>query len=107
MAEYHDLMGGRLHLYQRERSRYWQASTYLAGKERRVSTKQESLARAKDVAEDWYLELMGKFRGGELRDGKTFKFAADKFLPEYEVITQGERNPRYVKQHGDRLNKHL
>jgi hypothetical protein len=107
MPAYHDLLDGRLHLYQRERSRYWQCSTYLAGKERRASTKEESFARAKDCALDWYLTLMGKFRGGELRDGKTFKHAAEKFLPEYEVLTQGERNPRYVKQHGDRLRVHL
>ena len=53
MAESHDLMGGKLHVYKRENSDVWQCSTYMAGKNHRVSTKEESLARAKDFAEDW------------------------------------------------------
>jgi hypothetical protein len=52
----HKLMGGKLHLYKRDRSRYWQCSTYLGGRDRRTSTKLEGLAQAKDFAEDWYLE---------------------------------------------------
>ena len=48
--ETHDLMGGKLHVYKRENSRYWQCSTYLAGKNRRMTTKEESLAHAKDAA---------------------------------------------------------
>ncbi len=36
-------------------SSHWQCSTYLAGKNWRVSTKEDSLALAKDFAEDWYL----------------------------------------------------
>src|ERR1700722_8735543 len=100
-------MGGKLHLYRRERSRFWQASTYLAGKNRRISTKEESLSHAKDFAEDWYLELRGKSRVGQLKVGKTFKQAADQFLIEYEVITAGERNPDYVEGFGLRLRVHL
>ena len=34
MAEQHDLMGGKLHVYRREDSGYWQCSTYLAGNRR-------------------------------------------------------------------------
>ena len=107
MTEYHDLLGGRLHLYQRPRSRFWQCSTYVSGRERRASTKEESYARAKDIAEDWYLTLMGKYRAGELKDGKTFKKAAEQFQHEYEVITQGERSPKYVKLQNEKLRVHL
>lgn len=57
MAEQHDLMGGKLHLYKRENSSNWQCSTYLAGKNWRKTTDEDSLSRAKDIAEDWYLEL--------------------------------------------------
>ena len=56
MAEDHQLMGGKLHVYRRENSGNWQCSTYLAGKNWRVSTKEDSLSHAKDFAEDWYLE---------------------------------------------------
>jgi hypothetical protein len=64
---HHILMEGKLHLYKRENSRHWQCSTYLAGKNRRVTTKEESLAQAKDFAEDWFLELKGKHRRGEVK----------------------------------------
>ena len=63
--------------------------------------------QAKDIAEDWYLGLKGKFRAGELKHGKTFKVAAEQFRREYEALTAGERNPKYVKGHWDRLRVHL
>lgn len=107
MKEQHELMGGKLHLYRRENSGYWQCSTYLAGKNWRVSTKEDSLALAKDFAEDWYLGLKGKNRAGMLKVGKTFKHAADRFLEEYEIITAGERNAEYVESFEIRLRVHL
>ena len=44
--ETHDLMGGKLHVYKRDNSRYWQCSTYLAGKNWRMTTKTDSLDTA-------------------------------------------------------------
>ncbi|MDP2621368.1 MAG: site-specific integrase [Hyphomicrobiales bacterium] len=104
---HHTLMGGRLHVYRRENSRFWQCSTYLAGKNRRTSTKEESLSLAKEIAEDWFLTLKGKARSGEINDEKTFREAADQFVREYGIITQGERNPQYVAGNERRLNLHL
>lgn len=103
----HTILGGKVHVYKRGRSRYWQCSAYIAGKNRRASTKQESLAQAKDFAEDWYLDLRGKSSRGELKTEKTFKQAAEQFLREYEVITEGQRHPGYVDGHERRLNLHL
>jgi len=107
VVDYHHLYDGRLHVYKRELSRFWQCSTRLEGKEWRVSTRTDSFPEAKLFAEDWYLTLRGKQKAGVLKVGKTFKQAADQFLHEYEAITQGERSPRYVKGHGDRLRVHL
>ena len=107
MTEQHELMGGKLHVYRRDNSGYWQCSTYLAGKNWRVSTKEDSLAVAKQFAEDWYLSLRGKNIAGELPTGRRFKQAADQFLLEYEVITAGERSPKYVAGMRDRLRVHL
>ncbi len=76
VAAKHTLMGGKLHVYRRENSGQWQCSTYLAGKNHRVSTKTDSLAHAKDFAQDWFLELHGKHRRGEVQTEKTFKVAA-------------------------------
>lgn len=103
----HTLMGGKLHVYRRENSGLWQCSTYLAGKNHRVSTKTDSLAHAKDFAQDWYLELHGKHRRGEVKAEKTFKTAAAVFEREYEIITDGERSPAYVRGHKDRIRLHL
>jgi integrase len=107
MTEKHELMGGKLHVYRRENSGCWQCSTYLAGKNWRVSTKEDSLALAKDFAQDWYLGLMGKSRAGILKVGKTFKHAAELFVQEYEVITAGDRNPKYITDIQGILRVHL
>lgn len=103
----HTLMGGKLHVYKRENSEYWQCSTYLAGKNRRVSTKEESLSKAKDFAEDWYLELHGKHKRGEVKNEKTFRKAVAQFLREYDFITEGQRNQKYVENQRMRLEVHL
>lgn len=107
MAEHHEMLGGKLHVYKRENSTYWQASTYLHGKNWRVTTKQDSLAHAMDFAEDWYLGLRGKARNDELKVGKKFRDAAKHFLSEYLILIQGERNERYVEGYKIKLRVHL
>ncbi|MEM7441393.1 MAG: hypothetical protein AAF393_17510 [Pseudomonadota bacterium] len=91
MAEKHSILGGKVHVYKREHSSVWQCSSYFEGKNRRVSNKEESLARAKELAEDWYLELRGKKSRGELLSEHTFAHAADRSMKEYELMTAGER----------------
>jgi integrase len=103
----HELMGGKLHVYKRDNSRFWQCATYLAGRNQRVTTKQESLAQAKDFAEDWYLGLRAKDRLGLIKNEKTFRHAAAQFLKEYEIITEGTRSPKWVEGYGIRLRLHL
>ena len=105
--EKHTLLGGKLHVYKRPGSQVWQCSAYLAGKNRRVSTKEKSLAHAKEFAEDWYLGLRGKARAGEITNEKTFRDAAKVFLREYELMTEGQRSPRYIELMQDNVNKKL
>jgi len=62
MPEQHTILGGKVHVYKRPNSSLWQCSSYFAGKNRRTSTKEESLSKAKEIAEDWYLQLRGKLR---------------------------------------------
>lgn len=54
--EKHTLMDGKLHVYRRENSRYWQCSTYLGGRNHRETTKEDNLVLAKEFATDWYME---------------------------------------------------
>ena len=108
MTARHDLLGGKVQLYQRPNSPFWQCAASVGGHQFRTSTKTDSLAAAKDIAEDWFLTLRGKERfGGGLPKGKTFKKAAEKFMDEYEVITGGERSPKYVETLRHKIEKHL
>jgi integrase len=103
----HSIFDNKIQLYMRPLSPHWHCSCTVAGKQRRATTKEEGLARAKDVARDWYLDLLGKYRGGELKAGKTFKEAAARFIDEFETITQGQRSPIYVEGHKYRIKNHL
>ena len=109
----HEILQGKVQLYKREGGRYWQCSTSFAGRQHRATTKKEELAQAEDFAEDWYLELRGKHKRGELgklervSGERTFKDAAEQFLREFEIITYGERNATYVDGHKRRVNKYL
>jgi integrase len=128
-------MDGALHVYRRENSRFWQCSTYLGSRNHRQTTKEVSLAAAKDFARDWYMERCVEDRqrrrgGAVLLDGPvqlpaagigiatdrrrrrtptgpSFGDAADAFLAEFEVITLGERSADYVKQKSDHVRVHL
>ncbi|MFC3069408.1 tyrosine-type recombinase/integrase [Phenylobacterium soli] len=113
-------MDGRLHVYRRPNSRFWQCSTYLGGRNLRQSTRQDNLAVATEFARDWYLDVHAEHRvrrrGGEIVDpgqlngeprsfqprlraraGQRFKDAAEGFLAEYRTLTIGERNQSYVE----------
>ena len=103
----HIIFDGRLKVYKRERSRYWQAITILDDKRFRTSTKEESLQKAKDFAEDWYLGLRGKVKMGEPITEKTFAETAEQFVKEYSVITGGERSPHYVENMECQLRHYL
>lgn len=109
----HEILGGKVQVYKRESSPYWQCSASLDGKQHRTSTKRDNLPQAEEFAEDWYLELRGKWRAGLLeatpkrKDEKSFREAADQFLKEYEVITEHQRSPLWVKGHRLRLDLHL
>lgn len=131
-GNHHTLMDGKLHVYRRDNSRFWQCSTYLGGRNHRTTTKEESLVQAKEFARDWFMErcvLDRQRRRGALLpnrvdedqfatlspeprrrkkiDGPTFRQAAEKFVEEYEIITEGQRNAAYAKSHDLRLRVHL
>jgi len=103
----HTIANGRVQLYKRDETRYWWAVTYLDSHRHRTSTGEESIVRAKEIAEDWYLGLRGKRAGGILTKEKTFADAAKQFTAEYELITEGERSEKWTQGHQIRLRLHL
>jgi integrase len=102
----HEILGGLVQVYKRG-GRFWHCSASLKGRQYRTTTKEEGLPLAKQFAEDWFLELRGKSRAGLLKTEKTFAEAAEQFLKEYGVITEGQRSPKWVDGHGIRLRLHL
>lgn len=103
----HDILGGLVQVYRRGSGRYWQCSASIDGRQYRVTTKEDELAQAKQFAEDWYLGLRGKARAGLLKTEKTFGEAATQFEREYEIITEGQRSPKWVEGHKIRIRLHL
>jgi len=121
------LMDGKLHVYRRDNSRYWQCSTFLGSRNHRATTKEEELLRAEEFARGWYAERVvdeRRRRRGDLAPeqviaaartdhrrrkptGPTFRDAAELFFTEFEVIIGGQRSPLYVLGHRKRLDLHL
>ncbi len=61
--ERYEAVGGRVNLYRRANSRFWQCQGSFGGKSERASTKTENLDEARRFAENWYLELEEKHSG--------------------------------------------
>ena len=98
----HEILGGKVQLFLRPRSPFWQCEASIDGHQFRKSTSEESLSQAKDVAEDWYINLKGRAKwGGGLPaakpKGMLFPDAGKRFLDEYVVLTEGERSAKYVE----------
>ena len=105
--ETHQILNGKVQVYRRGNSRIWQCAASVGGKQRRATTKRDSLSLATEFAEDWYLELRGKDRVGILLSEKSFAQAAGQFLREYGIITEGERSQKWTDGHEIRLRVHL
>lgn len=88
-------------------------STSIGGVQYRASTKKDELTQAEDAAEEWYLELRGKYKRNELDDlipvhrERTFAEAAQLFLHEFPILTEGQRSAVYLQNHGRRVRRHL
>jgi integrase len=106
-VETHQILNGKVQLYRRGDSRIWQCAASVGGKQRRAKTKRDSLSLATEFAEDWYLELRGKDKVGILLSENSFAQAAEQFLKEYEIITEGERSKKWTEGHEIRLRGHL
>jgi integrase len=106
-VETHQILNGKVQLYRRGDSRIWQCAASVGGKQRRATTKRDSVSLATEFAEDWYLSLRGKDHAGILLSEKSFAQAAEQFLREYEIITEGERSKKWTEGHEIRLRVHL
>jgi integrase len=104
----HTMFDGRLQVYRRADGKTWQCAARVGGERFRESTRETELARAKDVAEEWYLDLRGRLRNGEIiRREKTFGEAAQHYMGHARVLAASTRSPAYVKNLELRMNASL
>ena len=132
----HTLEDGKVHVYRRDNSRFWQCAVFVGGHNHRQSTRQTNLAAAFDFAKSWYVERLTderlrsrginpdtmrpanedqpapsnrpkRTRRKAKPDEITFAHAVEAFKKEYRVITQGERNEEYVNGKFAQLDRHL
>ena len=104
----HQMFDGKLQVYRRGDGRVWQCAARVGGQRFRESTKEEGLDRAKDVAEEWYLDLRGKLRHGEIiKKEKLFSEAAELYVKDVRVLALDVRSPMYVKYLEMRLRRHV
>ena len=104
----HDMFDGRLQVYKRGESRFWQCAARVGTQRFRSSTKEEDLSRAKDVAEEWYLSLRGRFRNGELvKKERSFSDAAEHYLRHARVLAVSVRSPKYIEYMELRMRRHI
>ncbi|MDE2112493.1 MAG: site-specific integrase [Alphaproteobacteria bacterium] len=107
----HTMFDGRLQIYRRTPHGPWQAAARVGGQRFRQSTGEDALDRAKDVAEEWYLDLRGKLRAGQIVSSvskeKAFGEAAQSYLREVRVLAATVRSASYVKMLELRMNAHV
>jgi integrase len=107
----HTMFDGRLQIYRRAEHGPWQAAARVGGQRFRQTTGEMALDRAKDVAEEWYLDLRGKLRSGRLEPlapkEKTFAEAAQAYLREVRVLAASVRSPSYIKNLEMRMKAHV
>ena len=103
--ERHKILGDQVALYRRTEGGPWHCYTFLNSQEWRKSTKEKSLARAKDVARDWFNALQAKDHLGELNTGKSFDQAAKMFADENRYNYDAGNMP-FALYHRDQTLNH-
>jgi hypothetical protein len=102
------MFDGRLQVYKRGSGRIWQCAARVGGERFRESTKESDLDRAKDVAEEWYLDLRGKVRAGEIiKKERTFGDVAQDYMRHARVLAATVRSPKYIKNLELRMNANV
>lgn len=104
----HEMFGGQLQVYKRGDGSTWQCAARVGGKRFRQTTGEQRLDLAKQVAEEWYLDLRGKLKNGAIEpDERSFRSAAAGYIREMRVLTIGARSKKYVEFLELRMNRHL
>jgi hypothetical protein len=96
MPEQHTILGGRVYVYKRPNSSLWQPSSYFAGKIVAPARRNRASPKPRRSPRTGIGSFAQKLRAGEIKNEKTFGEVSEHYLREYDIITQGQRNKRYV-----------
>ncbi len=77
--ERHFAVGGRVNLYRRANSRFWQCQATIEGRSARVSSRQETLEAARRFAEEWYLARMRELDDDRAARSRVFRESGGAF----------------------------
>ncbi len=98
-----NLSGGRIRLEKLPTTKNISARIYIQGKSVRKSTGEETVAKAKPIAINWFKELLRRDQQGQSVHGATFAHFAKGFLERVDArfnageITDGQRNNYHDK----------
>ncbi len=70
--ETHQILNDKVQLYRRGDGRIWRCAASTEGKQKRATTKCDSLSLATEISEDYYLELRGKAKTRPLLSERSF-----------------------------------
>lgn len=92
----------------KEFAREWYMAAYIDASRRKQQSRISTLLGKFDLAPIEPEATMASRRASKATaSGYTFREAAEKFIAEYNVITQGQRNEKVAKGHQLRINVHL
>lgn len=92
----------------KEFAREWYMAAYIDASRRKQQSRISTLLAKFDLAPIEPEATMTSRRASKATaSGYTFREAAEKFIAEYNVITQGQRNEKVAKGHQLRINVHL
>lgn len=109
-AEKLTILDGKLHLYKRPRSSYWQCGFHHLGNYLRSSTKKTDLAEATEKAKQWYYEKQVEIRMGAPVAPRniTFAYHAELAIKDYQRLAeQGRGSMKYANSLKMLLNNDL
>jgi integrase len=109
-AEKLTVLDGKLHIYKRPRSSFWQCGFHHNGHYLRSSTKLEDLSAATEKAKQWYYEKQVEIRMGApvAPHNITFAYFAELAIKDYERLAeQGRGSKKYATSLKTLLNNDL
>jgi integrase len=109
-AEKLTVLDGKLHIYKRQRSNFWQCGFHYNGSYLRSSTKETDLSTAIERAKQWYYEKQVEIKMGApvAPRNSTFAYHAELAIKDYERLAQqGRGSKKYANSLKMLLNNDL